>query len=91
MLGGGTTASSKQCNGIPITNWSCCSTSNQCDAGEGDCDLDSHCKASLTCGNDNCRKHFSSSGANWDRTADCCEGILIIVEGVVTFVEEHQN
>ena len=53
--------------------------------------MDSHCKGPLTCGNDNCRNHFSSSGANWDRTADCCEGILIIVEGIVTFVKEHQN
>ena len=41
--------------------------------GEGDCDTDSDCAGSLTCGNDNCRA-TGITGSNWDRRADCCEG-----------------
>ena len=61
------------CNGVPTTDWSCCSFSNQCDSGGGDCDSDSHCVGSLTCGNDNCKKDFSATGSNWASSADCCE------------------
>ena len=38
------------CNG----NDTCCTSSNQCDIGEGDCDKDEHCKGDLICGKDNC-------------------------------------
>ena len=62
------------CNGVPTTDWSCCSSSNQCDLGGGDCDTDSHCVGRLTCGNDNCKKDFSATGSNWASSADCCEG-----------------
>ena len=64
-----------RCNGIPTTDWGCCSTSNQCNKGSGDCDLDSHCAGRLTCGNNNCRRDFSSTASNWDSIADCCEGM----------------
>ena len=63
------------CNGVPTTDWSCCSSSKQCKIGEGDCDADSDCAGSLTCGNDNCLNDFSSLGSNWASSADCCEGI----------------
>ena len=62
------------CNGVPTTDWSCCSSSNQCDSGGGDCDTDSHCVGSLICGNDNCKKDFPTTGSNWASSADCCEG-----------------
>ena len=64
-----------QCNGIPTTDWSCCSNSNQCNKGRGDCDLDSHCAGRLTCGNNNCHNDFSSAASNWASSADCCEGM----------------
>ena len=34
----------------------------------GDCDVDSHCKAGLTCGKDNC-----PSSLGWPTWVDCCE------------------
>ena len=45
--------------------WSCCSSSNQCSSGEGDCDNDSHCSGVLKCGTDNC-------GPNFPTGFDCC-------------------
>ena len=51
------------------TDWSCCSETNKCSVGRGDCDSDSHCQAGLKCGKDNCVKFsydFPSSGY------DCC-------------------
>ena len=94
VIGGGTPTtapppSPTQCNGVPTTGWSCCSNSNQCNAGGGDCDLDSHCSGSLTCGNNNCRNDFSSSGSNWASSADCCEGIYFITNTFVIFVKGH--
>ena len=47
------------------SSWSCCSISNQCDIGEGDCDIDSQCSGNLKCGTDNC-------GANFPTGFDCC-------------------
>ena len=89
VIGGGTPTtappSPTQCNGVPTTGWSCCSNSNQCNVGGGDCDLDSHCSGSLTCGNNNCRNDFSSSGSNWASSADCCEGIYFITNTFVIF------
>jgi len=60
------------CNGVPSTNWSCCTDANPCSNGGGDCDRDSHCKGELKCGRNNCRKDFTSDGSNWGRGADCC-------------------
>ena len=66
------------CNGVPTTGWSCCTTSNPCDVGGGDCDSDSSCVAGLHCGRDNCKRDYSSAGSNWADSADCCEGMLNI-------------
>lgn len=44
----------------------CCSTRNPCKIGQGDCDKDSECAGSLTCGKDNCASPFPSK-------ADCCQ------------------
>ena len=52
------------CN-VPSGGWSCCTTTNQCGIGEGDCDTDSQCSGSLKCGTDNC-------GSNFPKGFDCC-------------------
>ena len=44
----------------------CCKPSNQCDAGEGNCNNDNVCKGNLLCGNNNC------VGSTFDSTDDCC-------------------
>ena len=51
-------------------NWACCSEECPCLEGEGDCDSDSDCKASLSCHNslDNC-------GAEFPEGFDCCAPI----------------
>ena len=66
---------SPNCDGIPSTDWGCCSSSNQCNVGQGDCDDDSDCAGSLTCGSNNCRA-TGMPGSNWDNHADCCVGKL---------------
>ena len=69
-----TTPSTGQCNGVPSTGWSCCSTATQCALGGGDCDIDSECAGDLICGRDNCLNDFPSVGSNWGTLADCCMG-----------------
>ena len=64
----------RQCNGVPETDWNCCSSDYPCTLGEGDCDSDSDCAGSLSCGTDNCLADFSASGSNWMSQSDCCEG-----------------
>ena len=51
-------------------NWACCSEECPCLEGEGDCDSDSDCKASLSCHDslDNC-------GAEFPEGFDCCAPI----------------
>ena len=61
-----------QCDGVPSTDWSCCSSINRCSVGGGDCDNDSECASGLQCGNNNCKNDYSSSGSNWAIAADCC-------------------
>ena len=51
---------------------SCCTKSNQCKEGEGDCDADSQCTGNLVCGKDNCKKWNPAAHALFD----CCEGNL---------------
>ena len=50
------------CNG----NDNCCTSSNQCDIGEGDCDQDLDCIGNLFCGKDNC------VGDTFEEDDDCC-------------------
>ena len=45
----------------------CCTESNPCGAGEGDCDKDSQCIGNLRCGVDNCDTSLAFTG-----TYDCC-------------------
>ena len=65
-----TTTQTITCNGIPSTNWSCCSFTSPCDVGGGDCDTDAECAGDLKCGSDNCENHFPSG--SWHVAADCC-------------------
>ena len=46
---------------------SCCTSSNQCGVGEGDCDNDSDCQSGLVCGENNCVGNVFDSGD------DCCK------------------
>ena len=62
------------CEGIPKTSWDCCDDGNQCTAGQGDCDKDSHCSGNLVCGSNNCLDDYSLPGSNWGSSADCCIG-----------------
>ena len=66
--------SGNPCNGIPTTDWSCCTSASPCNVGGGDCDNDADCSGTLTCGRDNCRRDFSSGGSSWSSSADCCVG-----------------
>ena len=52
---------------IPSGGWSCCTSTNQCGIGEGDCDTDSHCSGNLKCGTDNC-----DTTLGFSPTYDCC-------------------
>ena len=59
------------CNNFPLEPdcTACYSSCNKkpgkCGENEGDCDYDSHCKAGLKCGSDNCPSGFPSY-------YDCC-------------------
>lgn len=46
---------------------SCCSSSNKCGEGHGDCDYDYDCKAGLVCGENNCL------GSAFSSNDDCCK------------------
>ena len=48
---------------------SCCTTSDTCEIGEGDCDSDSECTGNLVCGTDNCQSIFGHSPSDFD----CCK------------------
>ena len=50
------------------TDYDCCTKSNPCNKGEGDCDKDSECASGLKCGTDNCRDFNSNAAADFD----CC-------------------
>merc|ERR1712190_506745 len=52
--------------------WSCCSSSNQCGVGEGDCDNDSHCSGNLKCGQGNGFDDNCDTSKGFPSTYDCC-------------------
>ena len=49
----------------------CCTTTNPCNVGEGDCDSDIQCLGDLKCGENN---NFDDNcvGEGFDATDDCC-------------------
>ena len=61
----------------------CCSESNTCDIGEGDCDKDSECTGNLVCGTDNCYSIFGHGS----KTLDCCEKGETLVLFMWSFIE----
>ena len=65
----------------------CCTSSNQCDVGEGDCDSDNGCKGNLVCGKNNC------AGSTFDSTDDCCtdpgESLFYLLGA--TFISNQKN
>merc|ERR1712126_338253 len=46
---------------------SCCSSSNICREGEGDCDSNNDCLGDLVCGRENC-----GGGPTFEALDDCC-------------------
>ena len=62
-----TTPATTNCQGLPGQN-SCCTATNPCPLGGGDCDSDSDCQGNLVCGTDNCKGFHPGS---YDG-ADCC-------------------
>ena len=50
----------------------CCTSSNQCGEGEGDCDHDSDCFGDLKCGQGNGRDDNCDSSLGFPSTHDCC-------------------
>ena len=49
-------------------SYSCCTTSNPCSLGKGDCNSDSECGGDLICGKNNCLREFGFG----DSGLDCC-------------------
>lgn len=60
------------CDGVPATDWDCCSSNYLCDLGAGDCDFDADCNGGLFCGSDNCLLYHSHENSSWGSSADCC-------------------
>ena len=58
----------EHCKAVLLLHGSCCTPSSPCKLGGGDCDSDSDCEGSLTCGRDNCREFWTWAPATWD----CC-------------------
>ena len=55
----------------------CCTASNLCGNGEGDCDSDAGCLGSLKCGSNNCDTSLGF-GSTWD----CCYDDGYTPEGI---------
>ena len=51
-----------------LTDWNCCSSSNPCTVGQGDCDSDSDCQGSLICGHNTSTDCPSGAPGSFD----CC-------------------
>ena len=54
----------------------CCTSSQKCGEGEGDCDSDVDCAGNLKCGDDNC-----DTSLGFGSQFDCCYVPLEIVNG----------
>ena len=55
-------------------NRRCCMKNGPCNEGEGHCKNDDECASGLKCGNNNCRRDFSTPDTVWNRKQDCCFG-----------------
>ena len=61
------TCNSASCCGA-TAGGTCCTSSNKCNVGEGDCDHDSDCVGDLICGANNCAKDQPSKMPIWNFT-----------------------
>ena len=52
--------------------WSCCTSSNQCGEGEGDCDSDADCSGNLKCGQGSGNDGNCDTSLGFPATYDCC-------------------
>ena len=52
--------------GTAVSGWSCCTSTNPCTLGDGDCDYNYECSSGFICGANNCGPLFPSG-------FDCCE------------------
>ena len=59
-------------NGNGTNVQSCCTSSNQCGEGEGDCDSDVDCFGNLMCGQGNGFDDNCDNTLGFYSTADCC-------------------
>ena len=50
----------------------CCTSSNQCGEGEGDCDSDVDCAGNLKCGQGNGLDHNCDTSLGFPSFYDCC-------------------
>jgi len=64
-----TTVATTVAQGKCLGGDSCCTSSNPCGEGEGDCDKNHDCKENLLCGKDNCKR---SKYPTFSRKDDCC-------------------
>ena len=53
-------------------NGTCCTSSNQCGEGEGDCDDDTECFGNLVCGEANGFDDNCDSSLGFPSAHDCC-------------------
>ena len=73
-------AAPSACAGSPVESgcndgdggWSCCSISNQCGVGEGDCDNDNECLGNLKCGQGNGLDDNCDTSLGFGSNYDCC-------------------
>ena len=52
----------------------CCTETNKCQLGGGDCGRDAACVGDLVCGQDNCLLFHD----NVENRKDCCTGIKVV-------------
>jgi len=57
-----------RCQGRNVDQGRCCTASNPCEEGEGDCDNSNECRGGLVCGNNNCAQF----GSVFHPKDDCC-------------------
>ena len=62
----------------------CCTSSNQCGEGEGDCDSDVDCAGNLKCGQGNGLDHNCNTSLGFPSYYDCCYDPNEAIEGLGT-------
>ena len=80
------------------SNWDdvkdCCTSSNPCGVGEGDCDNDNECQSGLKCGTDNCPAYLGFTSIECDATdSPIYEGYCswVVAEGLCSETFIYNN